>query len=194
MKYPEHVGCDHQFTLIINTCLIYSDNFPQSLVWSLLNGHVPVLLGWTSIVRRTRERRRSPSPSTRLLRAAPPRAVWSWTSCRKKLTTQKCKSESSEVCFYFAVFFKCIYVIVNLCFCFCRTEDIPMKILAHNSLVGRLIGKEGRNLKKIEEETETKITISSWVSVTFDGFQQVKTMEAHNYFAFVAVIFKSIML
>ncbi|XP_026074519.1 insulin-like growth factor 2 mRNA-binding protein 2 isoform X2 [Carassius auratus] len=41
------------------------------------------------------------------------------------------------------------------------TEDIPLKILAHNSLVGRLIGKEGRNLKKIEEETETKITISS---------------------------------
>lgn len=45
--------------------------------------------------------------------------------------------------------------------CVCRTEDIPLKILAHNSLVGRLIGKEGRNLKKIEEETGTKITISS---------------------------------
>ena len=43
----------------------------------------------------------------------------------------------------------------------CRTEEIPLKILAHNSLVGRLIGKEGRNLKKIEEETGTKITISS---------------------------------
>lgn len=42
-----------------------------------------------------------------------------------------------------------------------RTEEIPLKILAHNSLVGRLIGKEGRNLKKIEEETGTKITISS---------------------------------
>uniref|UniRef100_A0A8C1JHN8 Insulin-like growth factor 2 mRNA binding protein 2a n=1 Tax=Cyprinus carpio TaxID=7962 RepID=A0A8C1JHN8_CYPCA len=42
------------------------------------------------------------------------------------------------------------------------TEDIPLKILAHNSLVGRLIGKEGRNLKKIEEDTETKITISSF--------------------------------
>ncbi|KAF7658724.1 hypothetical protein LDENG_00008750 [Lucifuga dentata] len=41
------------------------------------------------------------------------------------------------------------------------TEDIPLRILAHNSLVGRLIGKEGRNLKKIEEETGTKITISS---------------------------------
>lgn len=35
-----------------------------------------------------------------------------------------------------------------------------MKILAHNSLVGRLIGKEGRNLKKIEQDTGTKITIS----------------------------------
>ncbi|XP_051760590.1 insulin-like growth factor 2 mRNA-binding protein 2a isoform X1 [Ctenopharyngodon idella] len=46
------------------------------------------------------------------------------------------------------------------------TEDIPMKILAHNSLVGRLIGKEGRNLKKIEEETETKITISSLQDLT----------------------------
>ncbi|XP_066097162.1 insulin-like growth factor 2 mRNA-binding protein 2 isoform X6 [Saccopteryx bilineata] len=41
------------------------------------------------------------------------------------------------------------------------SEDIPLKILAHNGLVGRLIGKEGRNLKKIEHETGTKITISS---------------------------------
>ncbi|XP_045054935.2 insulin-like growth factor 2 mRNA-binding protein 2 isoform X6 [Desmodus rotundus] len=42
-----------------------------------------------------------------------------------------------------------------------RAEEIPLKILAHNGLVGRLIGKEGRNLKKIEHETGTKITISS---------------------------------
>uniref|UniRef100_G3S5J3 RRM domain-containing protein n=1 Tax=Gorilla gorilla gorilla TaxID=9595 RepID=G3S5J3_GORGO len=40
-------------------------------------------------------------------------------------------------------------------------EEIPLKILAHNGLVGRLIGKEGRNLKKNEHETGTKITISS---------------------------------
>uniref|UniRef100_A0AAQ4PPS4 Insulin-like growth factor 2 mRNA binding protein 2a n=1 Tax=Gasterosteus aculeatus aculeatus TaxID=481459 RepID=A0AAQ4PPS4_GASAC len=46
------------------------------------------------------------------------------------------------------------------------TEDIPLKILAHNSLVGRLIGKEGRNLKKIEEETGTKIGISSLQELT----------------------------
>lgn len=40
------------------------------------------------------------------------------------------------------------------------TEEIPLKILAHNNFVGRLIGKEGRNLKKIEQDTGTKITIS----------------------------------
>uniref|UniRef100_A0A663E751 Insulin like growth factor 2 mRNA binding protein 2 n=1 Tax=Aquila chrysaetos chrysaetos TaxID=223781 RepID=A0A663E751_AQUCH len=43
-------------------------------------------------------------------------------------------------------------------------EEVPLKILAHNSLVGRLIGKEGRNLKKIEQDTGTKITISPAVA------------------------------
>lgn len=42
----------------------------------------------------------------------------------------------------------------------CSTEEIPLKILAHNYYVGRVIGKEGRNLKKIEQDTGTKITIS----------------------------------
>ncbi|XP_056871015.1 insulin-like growth factor 2 mRNA-binding protein 1 isoform X1 [Takifugu flavidus] len=40
-------------------------------------------------------------------------------------------------------------------------DEVPLKILAHNNFVGRLIGKEGRNLKKIEQDTNTKITISS---------------------------------
>uniref|UniRef100_A0A671XRB7 Insulin-like growth factor 2 mRNA binding protein 3 n=1 Tax=Sparus aurata TaxID=8175 RepID=A0A671XRB7_SPAAU len=46
------------------------------------------------------------------------------------------------------------------------TEEIPLKILAHNNFVGRLIGKEGRNLKKIEQDTGTKITISSLQDLT----------------------------
>ncbi|XP_048455258.1 insulin-like growth factor 2 mRNA-binding protein 2a isoform X4 [Rhincodon typus] len=45
-------------------------------------------------------------------------------------------------------------------------EEIPLKILAHNGFVGRLIGKEGRNLKKMEQETETKITISPLQDLT----------------------------
>ncbi|NWZ98507.1 IF2B1 protein, partial [Nesospiza acunhae] len=43
-------------------------------------------------------------------------------------------------------------------------DEVPLKILAHNNFVGRLIGKEGRNLKKVEQDTETKITISSFQS------------------------------
>uniref|UniRef100_A0A8C5HRI5 RRM domain-containing protein n=1 Tax=Gouania willdenowi TaxID=441366 RepID=A0A8C5HRI5_GOUWI len=56
------------------------------------------------------------------------------------------------------------------------TEDIPLKILAHNSLVGRLIGKEGRNLKKIEEETGTKIMISSLHDLTYYNLERIITV------------------
>ncbi|KTG31134.1 hypothetical protein cypCar_00009580 [Cyprinus carpio] len=53
-------------------------------------------------------------------------------------------------------------------------EEVPLKILAHNSLVGRLIGKEGRNLKKIEQDTGTKITISSLQDLTI--YNQERTI------------------
>ncbi|XP_061827496.1 insulin-like growth factor 2 mRNA-binding protein 2a isoform X1 [Nerophis lumbriciformis] len=59
------------------------------------------------------------------------------------------------------------------------TEDIPLKILAHNSLVGRLIGKEGRNLKKIEEETGTKITISSLQDLTIYNPERTITVKGN---------------
>lgn len=45
-------------------------------------------------------------------------------------------------------------------FVFASADEVPLKILAHNNFVGRLIGKEGRNLKKVEQDTDTKITIS----------------------------------
>lgn len=45
-------------------------------------------------------------------------------------------------------------------FSVCSADEVPLKILAHNNFVGRLIGKEGRNLKKVEQDTDTKITIS----------------------------------
>ncbi|XP_067259255.1 insulin-like growth factor 2 mRNA-binding protein 2 isoform X3 [Chanodichthys erythropterus] len=53
-------------------------------------------------------------------------------------------------------------------------EEVPLKILAHNSLVGRLIGKEGRNLKKIEQDTGTKITISALQDLTI--YNQERTI------------------
>uniref|UniRef100_A0A672NG80 Insulin-like growth factor 2 mRNA-binding protein 2 n=1 Tax=Sinocyclocheilus grahami TaxID=75366 RepID=A0A672NG80_SINGR len=53
-------------------------------------------------------------------------------------------------------------------------EEVPLKILTNNSLVGRLIGKEGRNLKKIEQDTGTKITISSLQDLTI--YNQERTI------------------
>ena len=35
-----------------------------------------------------------------------------------------------------------------------RDDELPLKLLAHNALIGRLIGRDGRNLKQIQVETE----------------------------------------
>ena len=40
---------------------------------------------------------------------------------------------------------------------------VPLKVLAHNELVGRVIGKGGNTLKRIMSESGTKITISKFV-------------------------------
>ncbi|XP_054163763.1 insulin-like growth factor 2 mRNA-binding protein 2 isoform X2 [Oppia nitens] len=39
--------------------------------------------------------------------------------------------------------------------------EIPLKILAHNNLIGRIIGKSGATIKRIMEQSDTKITVSS---------------------------------
>ncbi|KAL0961831.1 hypothetical protein UPYG_G00332250 [Umbra pygmaea] len=57
------------------------------------------------------------------------------------------------------------------------TEEIPLKILAHNNFVGRLIGKEGRNLKKIEVDTDTKITISPLQDLTLYNPERTITVK-----------------
>ncbi|XP_058877894.1 insulin-like growth factor 2 mRNA-binding protein 3 isoform X3 [Acipenser ruthenus] len=57
------------------------------------------------------------------------------------------------------------------------TEEIPLKILAHNNFVGRLIGKEGKNLKKIEQDTDTKITISPLQDLTLYNPERTITVK-----------------
>ncbi|KAM9780231.1 insulin-like growth factor 2 mRNA-binding protein 1 isoform 2-T2 [Neosynchiropus ocellatus] len=56
-------------------------------------------------------------------------------------------------------------------------ELIPLKILAHNNFVGRLIGKEGKNLKKIEQDTDTKITISPLQDLTLYNPERTITVK-----------------
>jgi len=46
-----------------------------------------------------------------------------------------------------------------------RDDELPLKLLAHNALIGRLIGRDGRNLKQIQK-TGAKIAISSMHDVS----------------------------
>ncbi|XP_047199757.1 insulin-like growth factor 2 mRNA-binding protein 1 [Hippoglossus stenolepis] len=55
-------------------------------------------------------------------------------------------------------------------------DEVPLKILAHNNFVGRLIGKEGRNLKKVEQDTDTKITISPLQDLTLYNMERTITV------------------
>lgn len=42
-----------------------------------------------------------------------------------------------------------------------RPDDIVLKLLASNNLIGRIIGKGGQTIKRIMQQTDTKITVSS---------------------------------
>ncbi|KAG8199838.1 hypothetical protein JTE90_000923 [Oedothorax gibbosus] len=39
--------------------------------------------------------------------------------------------------------------------------EIPLKLLAHNGLIGRIIGKGGSTIKRIMEQSDTKVAVSS---------------------------------
>jgi len=44
----------------------------------------------------------------------------------------------------------------------CR--EVSLKILAHNNLIGRIIGKGGSTIKRVMQETDTKITVSRYIT------------------------------
>lgn len=39
-------------------------------------------------------------------------------------------------------------------------REVSLKILAHNNLIGRIIGKGGSTIKRVMQDTDTKITVS----------------------------------
>lgn len=57
-----------------------------------------------------------------------------------------------------------------------KSEDIPLKILAHNNLIGRIIGKQGSTIKRIMEETDTKITVSSINEINSFNMERIITI------------------
>lgn len=42
-----------------------------------------------------------------------------------------------------------------------KPSDTPLKVLAHNDYIGRIIGKQGNIINTIKKETETSVTVSS---------------------------------
>ncbi|KAG8184266.1 hypothetical protein JTE90_001084 [Oedothorax gibbosus] len=56
--------------------------------------------------------------------------------------------------------------------------EVPLKILAHNNLIGRIIGKSGNTIKRIMENTDTKITVSSSMQdVNTFNFERIITIK-----------------
>lgn len=41
-----------------------------------------------------------------------------------------------------------------------RSEEVLLKILASNNLIGRIIGRQGNTIRRIMQQTDTKITVS----------------------------------
>lgn len=54
-----------------------------------------------------------------------------------------------------------------------KEQEICLKILAHNNLIGRIIGKQGATIKKIMEDTNTKITVSSISDISSFNLERV---------------------
>jgi hypothetical protein len=40
-------------------------------------------------------------------------------------------------------------------------SDIPLKVLAHNDYIGRIIGKQGNIINTIKKDTDTTVTVSN---------------------------------
>lgn len=59
---------------------------------------------------------------------------------------------------------------------FCCSE-ICLKILAHNNLIGRIIGKSGNTIKRIMQDTDTKITVSSINDINSFNLERIITVK-----------------
>uniref|UniRef100_A0A2R5LEC5 Putative igf-ii mrna-binding protein imp n=1 Tax=Ornithodoros turicata TaxID=34597 RepID=A0A2R5LEC5_9ACAR len=55
--------------------------------------------------------------------------------------------------------------------------EVPLKILAHNNLIGRIIGKNGNTIKRIMEQTDTKVTVSSMHDANAMSLERVITVK-----------------
>ncbi|XP_048504743.1 insulin-like growth factor 2 mRNA-binding protein 1 isoform X2 [Athalia rosae] len=55
--------------------------------------------------------------------------------------------------------------------------EITLKILAHNNLIGRIIGKGGNTIKRIMQDTDSKITVSSINDINSFNLERIITVK-----------------
>ncbi|XP_076662921.1 IGF-II mRNA-binding protein isoform X2 [Andrena cerasifolii] len=55
--------------------------------------------------------------------------------------------------------------------------EITLNILAHNNLIGRIIGKGGTTIKRIMQDTDTKITVSSINDINHYNVERIITVK-----------------
>ncbi|XP_076162178.1 insulin-like growth factor 2 mRNA-binding protein 2 [Ptiloglossa arizonensis] len=58
-----------------------------------------------------------------------------------------------------------------------KSTEITLKILAHNNLIGRIIGKGGTTIKRIMQDTDTKITVSSINDINSFNLERIITVK-----------------
>ena len=58
-----------------------------------------------------------------------------------------------------------------------KPEDMALKLLAHNNLVGRIIGKQGATIKRIMDDTDTKIAVSSISEISTFNMERIITVK-----------------
>ncbi|XP_011149312.1 insulin-like growth factor 2 mRNA-binding protein 1 isoform X2 [Harpegnathos saltator] len=58
-----------------------------------------------------------------------------------------------------------------------NSYEITLKILAHNNLIGRIIGKGGNTIKRIMQDTDTKITVSSINDINSFNLERIITVK-----------------
>lgn len=56
-------------------------------------------------------------------------------------------------------------------------SEITLKILAHNNLIGRIIGKGGNTIKRIMQDTDSKITVSSINDINSFNLERIITVK-----------------
>ncbi|XP_031827425.1 insulin-like growth factor 2 mRNA-binding protein 1 isoform X2 [Nomia melanderi] len=58
-----------------------------------------------------------------------------------------------------------------------KSTEITLRILAHNNLIGRIIGKGGTTIKRIMQDTDTKITVSSINDINNFNVERIITVK-----------------